>query len=97
MLKGSRPALLSAKVQAHAHCAAAHSYPLLQVLIANAVPAEQYKVVYKRPSDLALGKDVPICCNILLCDMLDEGAVCLLLGLHTFTAHIQHLPQRAGG
>ena len=41
--------------------------------MANNAPAECYKVVYKRATDLALGKDVPICCNIILCDMLDEG------------------------
>ena len=31
-------------------------------------------MLYKRPTDLVLGKDVPVCCNIVLCDMLDEGA-----------------------
>ena len=44
--------------------------------MANNAPGERYKVVYKRPTDLALGKDVPVCCNIVLCDMLDEGGPC---------------------
>ena len=41
--------------------------------MSNSIPAEQYSVVYKRPTDLRAGKDVPICCNIVVCDMLDEG------------------------
>eukprot|EP00884_Botryococcus_braunii_P006992 jgi/Botrbrau1/16294/Bobra.0066s0063.1 len=44
-----------------------------EVLQANGFPLERYKVLYKRPTDLALGTDVPVCCNILLCDMIDEG------------------------
>ena len=48
-------------------------FVLLQVLIANQCPAERFKVVYKRATDLQLGKDVPICCNVVACDMLDEG------------------------
>jgi hypothetical protein len=42
----------------------------------NGFPEEQYKVIYKRPSDLAIKSDVPVCCNILVCDMPDEGDVC---------------------
>lgn len=37
------------------------------------MPEERAIVVYKRPSDLALLRDVPICCNLLVCDMFDEG------------------------
>lgn len=31
-------------------------------------------MVYKRPTDLALLKDVAICCNVLVCDIVDDGA-----------------------
>ena len=41
--------------------------------VANKFPEELYKVIYKRPSDLSLKADVPVCCNILICDMFDEG------------------------
>jgi hypothetical protein len=41
--------------------------------VANGYRDEQFKVVYKRPTDLALVKDVPICCNVLIADMFDEG------------------------
>ena len=42
--------------------------------VANGVPEERYAVVYKRPSDLALLRDLPICANLLIADMFDEGA-----------------------
>ncbi len=45
-----------------------------EALHSNGFTDEQYKVIYKRPTDLALKTDVPVCCNILLCDMMDEGA-----------------------
>lgn len=35
---------------------------------------EQVKVLYKRPTDLALKADVPVVCNLLLADIMDEGA-----------------------
>lgn len=34
----------------------------------------QVAVVYKRPTDLALRADVPVVCNLLLADIMDEGA-----------------------
>ena len=37
------------------------------------MPEEHYAVVYKRPSDLALLRDLPICANLLVADMFDEG------------------------
>lgn len=37
----------------------------------------QVKVVYKRPTDLALKADVPVVCNLLLADIMDEGAPAL--------------------
>lgn len=33
----------------------------------------QVKVVYKRPSDLAIMRDVPIYCNLCITDILDDG------------------------
>ena len=41
--------------------------------VANGCSEEQYKVIYKRPSDLSLKADVPVCCNVLICDIFDEG------------------------
>jgi hypothetical protein len=35
----------------------------------------QVRVVYKRPTDLALREDVPVVCNLLLADIVDEGVV----------------------
>ncbi len=37
----------------------------------------QVTVVYKRPTDLALRADVPVVCNLLLADIMDEGAALL--------------------
>ena len=42
-------------------------------LKANGITPEQAKVVYKRPTDLTLGADVPVVCNVLICDMLEDG------------------------
>ena len=33
----------------------------------------QYRAVYKRPTDLKLLQDVPVCCNLLVANVLDEG------------------------
>eukprot|EP00887_Chlorella_sp_A99_P001822 scaffold19.g1822.t1 len=44
-----------------------------EVLVANQFSEEQFKVVYKRPTDLVLKDDVPICCNLLIANILDEG------------------------
>ena len=38
------------------------------------VPDDRATVVYKRPTDLALLKDVAVCCNLLVCDIMDDGA-----------------------
>ena len=37
-------------------------------------PADKFSVVYKRPTDLALLSDVPVCCNLLVANIFDEGA-----------------------
>ena len=42
-------------------------------LVSNGFTEEQYKVVYKRPTDLTRAADVPICCNLLLANIFDEG------------------------
>ena len=44
-----------------------------ELLLSNGFNDEEVKVVYKRPTDLAMLKDVPIVCNLLLCDILDDG------------------------
>jgi len=44
-----------------------------EVLLSNGFNDDQVKVIYKRPTDLALLKDVPVICNLLLCDILDDG------------------------
>jgi hypothetical protein len=36
---------------------------------------ERWRVIYKRPTDLALIQDVPICCNLLIANVFDEGLV----------------------
>lgn len=41
---------------------------------ANGAPEERTAVVYKRPTDLLLGPDVPVSCNVLLLDgLIDDG------------------------
>ena len=44
-----------------------------ETLTKNRMEPQRFDVLYKRPTDLALGKDVRICCNLLVCDMFDEG------------------------
>ena len=45
-----------------------------EALIANGFSPDTFSVVYKRHTDLALIRDVPIVCNLLICDIMDEGA-----------------------
>jgi len=42
-------------------------------LLNNGFTDDQVKVVYKRPTDLALLRDVPISCNLCICDVFDDG------------------------
>lgn len=42
-------------------------------LLNNGYSDDQVKVVYKRPTDVALLRDVPISCNICICDVFDDG------------------------
>lgn len=44
----------------------------------NGFEEDRFKVIYKRPTDLKLQSDVPILCNLLLCDILDEGNAALM-------------------
>ena len=61
-------------------------------LVANKFPAERYKVVYKRPTDLALIQDVPIVCNLLICNIFDEGwSPISLLSFHAQAWTVQPL------
>ncbi len=43
-------------------------------LTANGFDRRAFDVVYKRPTDLALLRDVPVVCNLLIADIMDEGA-----------------------
>ena len=52
-----------------------------ETLIANGFTADRFLVLYKRPTDLGLLTDVPVCCNLLVCDILDEGELFGLFGL----------------
>ena len=44
-----------------------------ETLKLNGFDEDRFKVIYKRPTDLKLQTDVPILCNLLVCDILDEG------------------------
>lgn len=44
-----------------------------ECMLANEFSEEQLKVVYKRATDLKLKEDVPIVCNLLIANILDEG------------------------
>ena len=44
-----------------------------ETLKLNGFEEDRFKVIYKRPTDLKLQSDVPILCNLLVCDILDEG------------------------
>ena len=57
------------------HAQSVYVTDMLFVQVANGFSEEQYKVIYKRPSDLAVKSDVPVCCNVLVCDMPDEGVL----------------------
>jgi hypothetical protein len=34
---------------------------------------EAFKVIYKRPTDLTLINDLPVCANLLIANIFDEG------------------------
>jgi len=42
-------------------------------LTANGFDRRAFDVIYKRPTDLALLRDVPVVCNLLIADIMDEG------------------------
>jgi len=44
-----------------------------EALDGNGVDSAKAAVIYKRPTDLALRTDVPVACNLLVCDMLEDG------------------------
>lgn len=50
-----------------------------ETLKLNGFDEDRFKVIYKRPTDLKLQTDVPILCNLLVCDILDEGEVTSVL------------------
>lgn len=57
---------------------------------------EQFKVLYKRPTDLKLKEDLSVCCNLLIANILDEGAPCVDARLVLMPA-CQRMPQRQAG
>lgn len=60
------------------------------LLSAYLLPVLPPQVVYKRPTDLHLKTDVPLCCNLLVCDMMDDAL--LSSGMVPSIQHaLQHL------
>ena len=60
----------------HVTCAERWLYLALEAreaLLANGFAEERFTVLYKRATDLRLLVDLPMCCNLLLCDVLDDG------------------------
>lgn len=66
-----------------------------EALEGNGFDDATYSVLYKRPTDLALLTDVRICCNLLVCEMFDEGEErrSALVRRHVFMTRRAHLPQ----
>ena len=50
-----------------------HAMAAKESLLNNGFSDDQVKVVYKRPTDLAVLRDVPISCNLCVNDMIDDG------------------------
>lgn len=68
------PRAQSGCLQSICHCissspSASAPFPLLRMQFTD----DQARVIYKRPTDLRLKEDVPICCNLLVAPLLDEG------------------------
>ena len=59
------------------------SHVCKEVLEANKIDDSHFDVLYKRPTDLKLMEDIKICCNLLVCEIFDEGE---LHDLITFTS-----------
>ena len=43
-----------------------------ETLVENQMDEESYSVVYKRPTDLRIKSDVPVCCNLLIANIFDK-------------------------
>lgn len=50
-----------------------HAMSAKENLLNNGFSDDQVKVVYKRPTDLAILRDVPISCNLCVNDVIDDG------------------------
>jgi protein arginine N-methyltransferase 7 len=50
-----------------------HATAAKENLLNNGFSDDQVKVVYKRPTDLAMLRDVPISCNLIVNDIIDDG------------------------
>ena len=44
-----------------------------ETMVENEMEEEKYSVIYKRPVDLKIKTDVPICCNVLVANLFDKG------------------------
>ena len=50
-----------------------HAMAAKENLLNNGFGDDQVKVVYKRPTDLAMLRDVPVSCNVCVNDVLEDG------------------------
>ncbi|GLC34375.1 hypothetical protein PLESTM_000188400 [Pleodorina starrii] len=58
-----------------------------EVLAGAGVPPDRYRVSYRRPTELRLREDVPICCNVVVAtDLLNDGL--LTSGLLPAVRHV---------
>ena len=46
-----------------------------EALRSNGIGPDRAKTVYKRPTDVRLRDDVPVCCNIIVADLLEDGVL----------------------
>lgn len=44
-----------------------------ETLVENGFDDDMYNVVYKRPTDLRIKEDVPVCANLVIADFFDQG------------------------
>ena len=43
-----------------------------ETMMENEIKEDQYSIVYKRPTDLKIKEDVPVCCNLLIANLFDR-------------------------
>tara|TARA_B110000971_G_scaffold67379_1_gene69134 strand:- start:13726 stop:15345 length:1620 start_codon:yes stop_codon:yes gene_type:complete len=67
-----------------------HAMACKESLLANGYGDDQVKVVYKRPTDIAMLRDVPVSCNLCINEIFDDGLLSTGL-LPAFKHAHQHL------